>query len=220
MLQDMIKILDPKYDHNLVFYRNVFTEGIGNDKKCKDLTDEALKTAEVGCRPELTEMVTKCTNHQATEDVLLFANDGFKLISRDSKFLLKFEATMPYSKAEFDDDKQTKYKTAVARAAGTARANVDITSIADASRRAGSVKVATTILTNDEAESDAMQKSLGSGEDWAAKLNAELKAVGLEEATTVTNPLKVSEFSGSPSRSPATWAVTAAASAFALASMM
>jgi hypothetical protein len=219
VMQDMIKILDPKYKHDLVFYRNVFTEGMGNDKKCKDLTDEALKAAEVGCRPDLTEMMGKCTDHEATKDVLLFANDGFKLISKDSKFTLTFEATMPYTKTEFDGDKQDKYKVAVARAANTARANVDLGTITEVRRRAGSVKVPTTIRSTDEEALDAMIKSLGVGAVLKDKINQELRAVGLKEATNFTNPLKVADLSAA-SRSPATWAVTAAASAFALASMV
>ena len=126
---------------------------------------------------------------------------------------------MPYTKDEFNPDLQTKYKKAVARAAGTVPGNVFI-EVEAASRRAGSVEVTTSIMSKDEATVDAMIKRMGVGDALKDKLNAELRAEGLKEATKITNLLKVSELSGSASRSPAAWAVTAAASAFALASMM
>ena len=47
--------------------------------------------------------------------------------------------------AEFDQTKQDKYKVAVAKAAGTTAANVDILSITEGRRRAGSVKVETRV---------------------------------------------------------------------------
>ena len=49
------------------------------------------------------------------------------------------------SVAEFDQTKQDKYKVAVAKAAGTTAANVDILSITEGRRRAGSVKVETRV---------------------------------------------------------------------------
>ena len=54
--------------------------------------------------------------------------------------------TMPYSKSEFNQDKQDKYKLAIASAAGTPADNVDIVSITEKSRRAGSVNVETKVL--------------------------------------------------------------------------
>ena len=53
---------------------------------------------------------------------------------------------MPYSKSEFNQDKQDKYKLAIASAAGTPADNVDIVSITEKSRRAGSVNVETKVL--------------------------------------------------------------------------
>ena len=50
-----------------------------------------------------------------------------------------------YSKAEFDEAKQNKYKVAVAEAADTTAANIDILSITEGRRRAGSVKVETKV---------------------------------------------------------------------------
>ena len=52
---------------------------------------------------------------------------------------------MPYSKVEFDTSKQEKYKSAIASSAGTASSNIDILSIAEGIRRAGSVQVETKV---------------------------------------------------------------------------
>lgn len=143
---------------------------------------------------------------------------GYKLFP-ESKFVLEFTVTMPYSKDEFDEDKQTKYKQAVAKAANSVPGNVDIKSVKDAaSRRAGSVKVETAIRSKDEAGLNAMSEALGSGDDLKKKLNAELEAVGLEKATDITDPVK-SSLSSSASRAMATWAQAAAISALALASL-
>ena len=56
---------------------------------------------------------------------------------------------MPYSKAEFDAAKQDAYKAALANAAGTVAANVDILSITEKRRRVGSVDVQTKVSTHD-----------------------------------------------------------------------
>lgn len=53
---------------------------------------------------------------------------------------------MPYSKADFNSAKQFFFKEAVAGAAGTDAANVDIISITETRRRAGSVDVETKVL--------------------------------------------------------------------------
>ena len=50
-----------------------------------------------------------------------------------------------YSKADFDQAKQNKYKAAIANAAGTTADKVDILSITEGRRRAGSVKVETKV---------------------------------------------------------------------------
>jgi hypothetical protein len=63
----------------------------------------------------------------------------------DSKFFVVMVVTMPYSKAEFDEGKQTKYKAAIASTAGSPVENVDIVSITEMRRRAGSVEVETKV---------------------------------------------------------------------------
>ena len=66
------------------------------------------------------------------------------LVPVDSKFFVAFAVAMPYSKAEFVANKQRRYEVAIARAAGTVAANVDIVSITEAElRRGGIVKVDT-----------------------------------------------------------------------------
>ena len=63
----------------------------------------------------------------------------------NTKFFVSLSVTLPYTKSAFDTAKQEKYKKAVASAAGTVTANVDIVSISEARRRAGSVKVETKV---------------------------------------------------------------------------
>ena len=53
---------------------------------------------------------------------------------------------MPFSKSDFDEGKQGKYKAAIASAAGAPVDNVDIVSITEKRRRAGSVDVETKVL--------------------------------------------------------------------------
>jgi len=98
--------------------------------------------------------------------------------------------TMPYSKAEFDTAKQDKYKEALANTAGTTAANVEILSITEGRRRAGSVKVETKIRASDSTGEEKLISTLGTGDNLKTKLNSELKKQGLNEATGVTAPVK------------------------------
>ena len=63
----------------------------------------------------------------------------------DTKHFVTLTVTMPYTKAEFDQDKQDKYKAAVASAAGTDPANVEILGVTEVRRRAGSIQVETKV---------------------------------------------------------------------------
>lgn len=63
----------------------------------------------------------------------------------DSKFFVKITVTMPYSKAAFTSDKQTKYKAAIATAAKVPTENVDIVQVIEKRRRAGGVDVETKV---------------------------------------------------------------------------
>ena len=94
--------------------------------------------------------------------------------------------TMPYTKADFNTDVQKQYKNAVASAAGTTVLNVDILSITESRRRAGSVVVETKIRAVDAASASSIRSRLGSGDTIEATLNASLKSQGLREAVHVS----------------------------------
>lgn len=101
---------------------------------------------------------------------------------------------MPYSKAEFDPAKQDKYKAAVASAAGTIAANVDILSITEERRRAGSINIETKIRASNEEGMAEIGESLGSGDAVKTKINTELKKQGLREATASSSSPSGGEF--------------------------
>ena len=105
---------------------------------------------------------------------------------------------MPYSKSEFDTEKQNKFKVSVASAAGTIAANVDIVSITEKRRRAGSsIMIEIKIRAADAIEMENLTKALGSGDTFEAKMNTELQRQGLSEATAFSPP----EFSSPESTS-------------------
>jgi hypothetical protein len=144
----------------------------------------------------------------------------------------------PCVQAEFDTAKQDKYKTAVASAAGTIAANIEIEAITEKRCRAGSVNVQTKvrlrvrkrghtrlrrcwsafpfsqIRVNDAAGVDTLDSTLGTGDALKTKINAELTKQGLQESTGVTNPSK-STFSSAPVASSPAWALALAAHFFA-----
>ncbi len=105
----------------------------------------------------------------------------------NSTFILVLMVKMPYTKSEFDADKQKKFKKALASAAGTSPLNVDIQSITEGERRQGkSINVQTIIRAMDDASLKALSSQLGSGDAMLAKVNAELKKQGLLESTGVS----------------------------------
>merc|ERR1711906_19015 len=97
-------------------------------------------------------------------------------------FEVRFTVSLPYSKADFTADKQTKFKEAVASAAGAAIADVTLT-ITEVRRRAGKINVEVTIKVATEAAAKTMASAI-----TVDKLNEKLKAAGLEEATMVSAP--------------------------------
>merc|ERR1712167_405345 len=100
------------------------------------------------------------------------------------KFVVKFTVSLLYSKADFTADKQTKFKEAVASAAGGEATKDDVTlKITEARRRAGKINVEVTIKVATKEAANAM-----AAEITADKLNEKLKAAGLEEATMVSKP--------------------------------
>jgi len=203
MLQDFIKMLDPAYNHKMVFFRNLLSGGIdggpamGNDVMCAD------KPGQAGCIPTAADMLAKCVDSSKADDGLLYVPDGFYIIptgtpppvvlidkvAKDTIHFITLTATMPYSEAEFDSAKQVSYIAAIASAAGTIPDNVLILSIKEGSRRAGSVKVETKVLAKDAAGVTALKSTLGSGDALKSNINAALKANGLSESTGVTDPM-------------------------------
>ena len=97
-------------------------------------------------------------------------------VDKNTAFAVIIVVTMPYTEAEFDANKQTKYKKAVAKVAGTSEKNIEL-KIATARRRAGSIKVSTKILAGSQERLNEISKTLGSDETkLLSKLNKELSA--------------------------------------------
>ena len=105
----------------------------------------------------------------------------------------------------------------MAKAAGTVLDNVEILSMKDARRRAGSVTVETKVRATDAAGQAALTTNLGTGDALKNKLNAELKALGLKEASAVTNPTQAGTLGSTATRSYATWMLLAVATCAHLA---
>ena len=89
----------------------------------------------------------------------------------------------------------------MASAAGTVAANVDILSVTEGRRRAGSINVETKLRAADEAGMAKISESLGSGDAVKTKVNTELKKQGLSEATASSSPKISSSESSSASGS-------------------
>jgi len=203
MLQDIIKMIDPTYNHKQVFFRNMFTggndgkEAMGNDITC------ANKPAQAGCIPTLADTLAKCIDPSATDDVLTYLPDGYYVpaatpapvvvaaaVAKETIYFVTLTVTMPYTKAEFEVEAvKNSYKAGVAAAAGTISANVEILGVVETRRRAGSVAVETKILAADAAGVTTLSSTLGSGKALMTKLNAALKAEGVKESTGVTDPV-------------------------------
>ena len=95
---------------------------------------------------------------------------------KDSKYFVSFTVTLPYTKADFDTDKQTKYRNAVAMAADTIPDNVDIVSITEARRRGGFVKAETKVRATEETGMTALATALGTGDALKNKINSACRA--------------------------------------------
>ena len=96
---------------------------------------------------------------------------------------------MPYTADQFNADKQTKFKTAVANAAGTTPENVMIVSFEPARRCNSGIVVKTKILATEAAAVTTLKSTLGSGAALLNKLNTALRAEGLDDSTGVTAPV-------------------------------
>ena len=94
---------------------------------------------------------------------------------------------MPYGKAEFDAAFQMQYKQAVAIAAGTVAANIDIVSISEGRRRAASIALETKIRATDAAGTSGIMSALGSGDALKTRLDSALTDRGLKGSLTVSS---------------------------------
>ena len=63
----------------------------------------------------------------------------------NTKYFVTLTITLPYTTVGFDKSKQDKYMAAIAAAAGTSAANVEILAITEKRRRAGTVDVETKV---------------------------------------------------------------------------
>jgi len=135
-----------------------------------------------GERRLLSNSTTNYTTTSANSMVTTAATTTTTPAPTAKKFEVKFTVSLPYSKADFTADKQTKFKEAVASTAGAAVADVSL-KITEARRRAGKINVEVTIKVATKEAANAM-----AGAITADKLNEKLKAAGLEEATMVSKP--------------------------------
>ena len=120
-------------------------------------------------------------------------------VPKDSKFFLTLSVTLPYTKDQFDKPKQDKYKKAVANAAGTIAANVEIVKITDARRRTGKVVVETKILAADQLGLNSLGYALASCHDDSTakcKIDKALAREGLEKSTAAAEPLMFTSTGG------------------------
>merc|ERR1719478_1792200 len=94
---------------------------------------------------------------------------------------------MPYTVAQFDAAKQTAYKQAVAKIAGTSPANIDlvITAARRASHGGGKVKVTTTIRAPNAKRLTEIKKTMSADDTTKliSKLNTALAAQGLSTSS-------------------------------------
>jgi hypothetical protein len=61
---------------------------------------------------------------------------SYAIVPKDTKHVVVIKVNMPYTKAEFDDAKQTSFKKAIAKIAATSEKNIELV-ITEATRRAG-----------------------------------------------------------------------------------
>ena len=124
---------------------------------------------------------------------------------------------MPYTMADFNAEKQSQYKTAVAAAASVPISRVIIVDITEARRRAGSVKVGTRIQASDSAGVDSLVSALGTGDALIDNINTQLEANGLSKSTGITaQTLASSDVDPSSSTSPSLLPIIIGASAGAV----
>jgi len=92
-------------------------------------------------------------------------------------YIVKLSLSLPLSKADFDAEKQAKFKESIARAAGAPPADVEIDNIealSSARRRllASGIRIDVSVKAKDKAAADVMSAGLTTG-----NINAELSKV-------------------------------------------
>ena len=115
-----------------------------------------------------------------------------KVVPADSPYFVIFFVTMPYTKSEFDPQKQSTFKQAIATAADTSPLNIDIMSITAGRRRAGSVDVETKVRAEDATGVKTLESALGRSGTLTETFNREVTKLGLREATRVAPDKSVS----------------------------
>ena len=106
--------------------------------------------------------------------------------------LVKLSLSLPFTKDEFTEDKQSKFRVSLAIAADVKPADVKIDKIETIGGRrgarrhllAGSIRVDTSIRAADNAKAGSMAKRL-----TADNINAELAKVGLPQSTILEAPI-------------------------------
>jgi len=142
-------------------------------KKCKNKADGGVEFALTIATAPVTSTVVLCGSGDTDSECVHCSSDKYGCNSKDCKFeggacvagnglmtatvdkatnfFLTLTVTLPYTKDQFPgpyingQSKLDKYKTAVANAAGTVAANVEIVKITEARRRAGKVAIETKV---------------------------------------------------------------------------
>jgi hypothetical protein len=114
--------------------------------------------------------------------------------------LVTLSLSLPFTKDEFTEDKQIKFRESLAVAAGVKPADVKIDKIETIGRRgagrhllAGSIRVDTSIRAADNAKASSMVNRL-----TADNINAELAKVGLPKSTILEAPKVANAIQGEP----------------------
>jgi len=123
---------------------------------------------------------------------------SYAVVSADTAHKVTITVEMPYTVAQFDAAKQTSYKKAVAKIAGTTPANIDlvITAARRASHGGGKINVATTIRAPSAKRLTEIKKTMSADDTTKLKnkLNTALAAQGLSASTSAA----ASSSTGSP----------------------
>ena len=184
--------------HTLPLRRNTnVTQGNNHTNHTYETTSSPFSTSTTSTSSTPTPAPTTNSSNASTDDVGSSpvgaatpappTGSGGAAVATES-FFLQLAVVLPYTKAEFDAEKQQAYRTALAIASKTDVDKVEIVSITDSRRRAGRITVVTRITADDAAAVTALQNTLGTGDALKAKINKELVAQGLSEALDVSRP--------------------------------